>query len=180
MISAVARVLPARVAVPNAPRPAGPLDLGAPLTEWVLGRLPGPRWLLSSFWAGAVLVTPFVLLAARRLTEPNAAIDGLKELGPQAVLACVVALLLYGIARLVRNAKALGPDVDLMTIDEPATIERTTRWNVAGPIALSGVGIVVASSRSWSANGLLPTLIVLPFLALAVVPVMTFVWTYIR
>jgi hypothetical protein len=38
----------------------------------------------------------------------------------------------------------------------------------------------VASWSSWSTIGVRLTLVVLPFLALAVLPVMTFVWTYVR
>jgi hypothetical protein len=40
--------------------------------------------------------------------------------------------------------------------------------------------VSVASNGSWQMNGVVPTIVLLPFLALAVIPVMTFVWTYIR
>ena len=39
----------------------GPLELGIPITERILARLPGPRWVLVTAWVVAVLATPFVL-----------------------------------------------------------------------------------------------------------------------
>jgi hypothetical protein len=160
--------------------PSGPLELGNPITERMLRRLPGPRWLLITLWAAAVLITPFVLVVAKRVTGPRDEFDTLGELAPQAVLAYVVVLLLYGVARLVDRATALRPDVQRLTSDDPQPGEAASRWNVAGPVALSAVVVLVVSWSSWSLNGLIPTMVVLPFLALAVLPVMTFVWIYIR
>jgi hypothetical protein len=158
----------------------GPLELGIPITERILGRLPGPRWVLITLWAAAVLMTPFVLVAAKRVTGPRTEFDGLGESVPQVVLSYVVALLLYGVARLVNHATALRPDVQRLTNDKPQPGESARRWNVAGPVALSAVLVLVVSWSSWGLNGVIPTVVVLPFLALAVLPVMTFVWTYIR
>jgi hypothetical protein len=117
---------------------------------------------------------------AKRVTGPRDEFDTLGELAPQAVLAYVVALLLCGVARLVDRATALRPDVQRLTSDDPQPGEAASRWNVAGPVALSAVVVLVVSWSSWKLNGLIPTMVVLPFLALAVLPVMTFVWIYIR
>jgi hypothetical protein len=159
---------------------SGPLELGIPITERMLRRLPGPRWLLITLWAGAVLTTPFVVVGAKWITGSGTAFDGLGELAPQAVLSYVVALLVFGVARLVDHATALRPDVQRLTNDNPLPGEAARRWNVAGPVALSAVVVLVVSWSSWSMNGVIPTMVVLPFLALAVLPVMSFVWTYIR
>lgn len=159
--------------------PSGPLDLGIPITERVLRRLPGPRWVLIALWAAGALATPFVLTGIVRFSGSRREFDGIGELASQAVLSYVVALFLFGIAGLVDRATALGPDVTQLTFDTPQPNEATRRRDVAGPLSLSAVVILVASGSSWSTNGVLPTVIVLPFLALAVVPVMTFVWTYV-
>jgi hypothetical protein len=158
----------------------GPLDLGSPITERMMRCLPGPRWVLIAIWAAAVLVTPFVLVGARRLAGQSTEFDSVGELAPQAVLSYVVAILLWGVARLVDRATALRPDVQRLTNEEPPPGEAAPRWNVASPVALSAVVVMVVSSSSWSMNGVVPTLLVLPFLALAVLPVMTFVWSYVR
>ena len=159
--------------------PGGPLDLGIPITERLLRGLPGPRWVLIALWAAAVLATPFVLTGMLQLSGSRAEFDGIGELASQAVLSYVVALLLFGVARLVDHATALAPDVAQMTVDRQQPNELTRRRDVAGPLSLSVVVVLVASGSSWSINGVLPTVVVLPFLALAVVPVMTFVWTYV-
>lgn len=165
--------------VPRPPR-AGTIDLGVPLTEWIFSRFPGPRWSLISLWAVAVLLAPFALIGAQRLTEPDMAIDIFDELGSQAVLSYVVALLLYGVGRLVDRASSLGPDVQHLTTGATEPNQRMRLRDVVGPLSLSAVVVLVASTSSWRINGVIPTIVVLPFLALAVVPVMTFVWTYIR
>ncbi|HYU50721.1 MAG TPA: hypothetical protein VEO91_12425 [Candidatus Limnocylindria bacterium] len=158
----------------------GPLELGIPITERILRRLPGPRWVLITLWAAAVLVTPFVIVGAKWVTGPRTEFDILGELAPQTVLSYVVALLLCGVARLVDQATAIRADVQRLADEESQPGEAAHRWNVAGPVALSAVVVLVVSWSSWSLNGVVPTLVVLPFLALAVLPVMTFVWTYVR
>jgi hypothetical protein len=178
MISASVSDLRERVDAARRSNPSSPLDLGIPITERALRRLPGPRWVLIALWAAAVLATPFVVVGAKRVVGPGAEFDGFGELASQAVLSYVVALLLYGVARLVDHATALGPDVERLTVGG-AQPETMRRWDAAGPLLLSAVVVLVAADRSWSTNGALPTVVVLPLLALAVVPVMTFVWTYI-
>jgi hypothetical protein len=172
---------PETIEVADAKVPAGPsLDLGVPITEVLLRHLPGPRWALIVVWAIAVLITPFVLAGAKWLTEASDSIDGLGELGPQGVLTYVVALLLVGVARLVDQASALRPDIDRLTSNGTQTSRAARRWDFAGPVALTVLVVLVASWSSWSTIGVRLTLVVLPFLALAVLPVMTFVWTYVR
>ena len=146
----------------------------------MLHRLPGPRWALIIVWAVAVLMTPFVLAGAKWLAGSSNDIDGLGELAPQGVLTYVVVLLLVGVARLVDQASALRPDIQRLTNDKTAVSDAAPRWNVAGPMVLTVVVVLVASWNSWSVNGVMPTMVVLPFVALAVLPVMTFVWTYVR
>jgi hypothetical protein len=162
-------------------RPSGgPLDLDIPITERILRRLPGPRWALITLWAAVVLVTPFVIVASKWVTGPPSPFDPVGELAPQAVLSYVVALLLWGVARLVDRATALRPDVQRLTDEELQPGEAAGPWNVAGPVTLSALVVLVVSWSSWSMNGIVPTLVVLPLLGLAVLPVMTFVWTYVR
>jgi hypothetical protein len=161
-------------------RVGGPLELGIPVTDRLLRRLPGPRWALIALWAVGVLVTPFVLAGTKSLTGPSTEFNGLGELAPQAVLTYVVALLLHGVARLVDRATALRPDVERLTNDRCQANVSARGWDVAGPMGLSTVVVLIVSWSSWGVNGVIPTMAVLPFLALAVLPVMTFVWTYIR
>jgi hypothetical protein len=158
----------------------GPLELGVPITERLLRGLPGPRWALVTLWAAGVMVTPFVLAGAKSLTGPSTEFNALREFAPQAILTCVVALLLLCVARLVDRATALRPDVDRLTNDKCEPNPSARGWNVAGPMALTAVVVVIASWNSWGMNGVIPTTVVLPFLALAVLPVMTFVWTYVQ
>ena len=168
-----------RVEATRRGRSSGPLDLGIPITERILRRLPGPRWALITLWAAAVLVTPLVVVGTKELSGARTGSDGFGELASQAVLSYVVALLLYGVARLVDHATALGPDVAQLTVDSADPDAAARKRDVAGPLLLSVVVVLVASGSSWSMNGIVPTIVVLPFLALTVVPVMTFVWTYI-
>ena len=158
----------------------GPLALGTPITERLLRRLPGPRNVLITLWAAGVMVTPFVLAGAKSLTGRSADFNTLGELAPQAILTYVVALLLHGVARLVDRATALRPEVERLTNEERQSGSSASGWDLAGPAALTSVVVLVVSWSSWGINGVLPTMVVLPFLALAVLPVMTFVWTYIQ
>jgi hypothetical protein len=160
--------------------PRGPLDLGTPITELLLHRLPGPRWAIIIVWAAAVLMTPFVLAGTKWLTGSSNEVDGPGELASQGILTYVTVLLLVGVARLIDQASALRPDIERLTNDNTETSDGASRWSVAGPVALTVVVVLVASWSSWSANGVMPTMVVIPLLALAVLPVMTFVWTYVR
>lgn len=161
-------------------RPGRPLELGIPITELVLHRLPGPRWALIVLWAVAVLMTPFVLAGAKWLTGSSSDIDGVGEVVAQGILTYVVAVLLVGVARLVDQASALRPDIQRLTNDKTEISDAAPTWSIAGPVVLTLVVVLVTSWNSWSVNGVLPTMGVIPFVALAVLPVMTFVWTYVR
>ena len=172
--------LPAAPQAASDARRGRPLELGIPITELVLHRLPGSRWAVIIDGRVAVLMTPFALAGAKWLAGSSNDIDGLGELAPQGILTYVVVLLLVGVARLVDQASALRPDIERLTNYKTATTDSTPKWNVAGPVVLTVVVVLVASWSSWSANGVMPTTVVLPFLALAVLPVMTFVWTYVR
>ena|SRR5688572_15115122 len=82
---------PETIELGDAKVPAGPsLDLGVPITEVLLRRLPGPRWALIVVWAIAVLITPFVLAGAKWLTGASDRIDGPGELGPHGVTSGLV------------------------------------------------------------------------------------------
>jgi hypothetical protein len=180
MTSASATEVGAEVdAAPGRP-PTRTMDLGVPLTEWMLRRSPGPRSLLVVFWVAAILVAPFASFGAQRITEPTREIDVFGEVGPQVVLAYVVALLLYGVGRLVDRAASLGPDVEHLMIRRTLSEAPLRLWDVVGPLSLSALVVAAASNGSWQVNGAVPTIVLLPFLALAVIPVMTFAWTYIR
>ena len=130
-----------------------PLELGIPITELVLHRLPGPRWALIILWAVAVLMTPFVLAGAKWLTGSSNDIDGLGELAPQGILTYVVALLLVGVARLVDQASALRPDIERLTNDKTADQRCGAEVECRRPRGTHGGGSPVASWSSWSVNG---------------------------
>ena len=66
---------------------AGTLELGVPITERLLRRIPGPRWALITIWALAVLMTPIVLAGARLVSGVATDLDGVAELAPPGVLA---------------------------------------------------------------------------------------------
>src|SRR5215210_864971 len=143
-----------------------PLELDEPITECVLRRVPGPRWALIALWGAAVLATPFVLIAARWATGQSTELDIAGELGSQAVLAYVVVLLLWGVAGLVERAATLRPDVQRLTggVLAPGTPRASA---LAGPVALASVVIPATTWSSWTTNGIVPTLVVLPLIGLA-------------
>src|SRR6476659_5464133 len=100
---------------PSGAASRGSLELGIPITERLLQRIPGPRWALVAVWAGAVLVAPFVLEGSKGISAADADFDVVGELARQSVLAYVVTLLLVGVARLVDHARALRPVVEELT-----------------------------------------------------------------
>jgi len=72
------------------------------VTERVLGRLPGHRWLWISLWASVPMVSLFVNVITIRLTgHALGSNEFLDLLAPQVVLACASSVTLSGVGLLV-------------------------------------------------------------------------------
>ncbi|MFL5777456.1 MAG: hypothetical protein ACJ761_00805 [Chloroflexota bacterium] len=175
-------------------RDATPVDgavlwLGEPLTEQVLDRLEGrrPAWIAA--WAGSAIATPLVLLSILWLfgrplppsTEPTLFRAGPEAdvFLPQVVLAYAIAVALWGTGRLVRVARALEPTLRRLTASDRPTRLAPTTANVIVPLGLSVVVALVNNAGSWERYGPLIALFLLPLLFIAVVPLITFVWTFV-
>ena len=98
----------------------------------------------------------------------------------QVVLAYSVGLALWGVGRLMRDARALEPHLIRLTRPEHRIYPVAGRATLAVPILLAVAIALVNTSSYWVRFGPLPALAVLPFLAIALLPVMTFVWTYLQ
>src|SRR5438045_5058272 len=98
---------------------------------------------------------------------------------PRAVLAYVVILLLWGLARLLRQARDLRPDLMRLTDRQH---ERDTMPNISSalaPILLTTALAAANTAVNWIDSGPWLALANLPFLALTLLPIMTFVYTYL-
>jgi hypothetical protein len=158
-----------------------PLGISAPLTERVLDRLGSPRWLWIGLWASTSIIAPALLLAILAARGESDRVANLAQLLiPQAVLAYVVALCLWGSGRLFRGTRALEPDLIRLTQEAPAGGSTAHIPTLAGPIVLTVAVSLVNTATSIPRYGPIPALVVMPFLALTLLGIMTFVWTYLE
>ena len=152
--------------------------IGSPLTERLLGRLGSPRWLWIVLWGLVPLAQTLMVAIWFKLSGKSVgSIPAL--LIPQAVLAYVVILLLWGLARLLRQARDLRPDLMRLTDRQH---ERDTMPNISSavaPILLTTALAAANTTVNWISSGPFLALANLPFLALTVLPIMTFVYTYL-
>ena len=157
------------------------LGIGSPLTERVLNRLGTPRWLWIALWASAAVVAPLVLLSVLALSNELARVASVPDLlVAQVVIAFVVVLTLWGVGRLTRGARALEPLLHRLNPGEGRGLPDGGVATLAGPIVLTGAVSIFNASGTWVRYGPLPTLAVMPLLMISLLPIMTFVWTYLQ
>jgi hypothetical protein len=176
----------ARLTIQGVDAPAPDADRTLPsstrlvaLTDAVLERLAPPRLVWIVAWSLVAPLRPtvlFVILGFDAATPRHATLGDLFL--TQAVFGYVVAVTLLGTTALVGAVRDLGPDLERLTVPDPATMFRgiTSR---AGPIALTLVVVAIASPSTYTAYGLGVAVVDLPLLALMTLPIMTFVWTYL-
>jgi hypothetical protein len=159
---------------------ARPWDLGSPLTERILGALGRPRLLWILVWASSAVLAPLVLLAVLNVRGESGRVSSVPNLVlSQVALSYVVALCLWGVGRLARGARALEPQLVRLTRAERPIYAPSDVTTVAGPLGLTLAISVVNTAGSIVRYG--PSAIaIVPLLALSLLPIMTFVWTYLQ
>lgn len=141
------------------------------LTERVLGRLGGPRWLWIAMWAAVPLVSLLVYTTAIRLTGHALGVHEFFDLlATQAVLAYACLVLLLGVAVLARKAAVVR-----RAFPDHPTLFRAI-GSVRGPVGLTAIVALVISANGWSRYGPLPPLAALPFVIVYLLPILTFAW----
>jgi hypothetical protein len=167
-----------RLALPWRLRPGRPAGATLPLTERLLGRLPGPRlaWMLA--WAA-------VPLAAALLPGAYLATVGARPIGVRLlvglVFAYAVVLSLWAVGRFTREADTVGRSVDRLAAHPeqagtPVFGGMASTW---GPLALTLVFVAVTVWWTavlgdwWVALGWLPVAF------LVNLPLLTAVWVYL-
>ena len=155
-----------------------PADAMRPLTERMLGRLPGPRvvWLLA--WAAvpvAAGLLPSAYLAsvgARPL--PVRLLTGL-------VFAYAVALAIWAVGRFTREGDTVQRSVDQLAVhpEQAATPVFRGMASTQGPLALTLVFVMVTVWRTAVLGDLSAALLWLPVSLLVNLPLLTAVWVYL-
>src|SRR5256714_12769583 len=152
--------------------------IGSPLTERLLGQLGSPRWLWIVLWGLVPIVQTLMVAVVFKLSGKSiGSIPALRI--PQAVLAYVVILLLWGLARLLRQARDLRPDLMRLTDRQH---ERDTMPNISSavaPILLTTALAAANTAVNWIDSGPWLALANLPLLGLTLLPIMTFVYPYL-
>jgi hypothetical protein len=151
-----------------------------PITERILRWLGQPRWLWVIAWALVPLVSPLIFSTAIRASGTEfGSRDFLDMLVSQAVLAYACFVMLLGCGLLAARADALKGELAGLSQDETATDLFKGVGSVRGPLFLTAVVVAIVSATGWARYGPLPPLAALPLLIVYIVPIMTFVWTYL-
>ncbi len=152
--------------------------IGSPLTERILGRLGSPRWLWIVLWGLAPLAQAAIVLVVFALSGKSIhSVPAL--LIPQAVLAYVVILLLWGVGRLLRQARELLPELRRLTDGQPDSVTMPSISSTAAPILMTSALAIGNTTLNWIGSGPWLALANLPLLGLTLLPIMTFVYTYL-
>jgi hypothetical protein len=167
-----------RLALPWRRQDGRPADAMLPLTERLLGRLPGPRvgWVLA--WAavpvGAALLPGSYLATVGPEPVPVRVLTGL-------VYAYAVALAIWAVGRFTRERDTVQRSVDQLAAHpeqaaKPVFGGMASTW---GPLALTLV--FVALTVWWTAvlGDLWAALLWLPVALLVNLPLLTAVWVYL-
>jgi hypothetical protein len=179
----------ARVAQPSAgpseavrfgAEPNGLLGLGPPLTERVLAHLGAPRRLWVVLWSGSALLIPFALLVVLAQEGSSDRAGSVSDLiVAQLALSYAALLGIWGSRRLTTQARSLPLQ---LSSPIPASIrsQHPARYDIAGPSVLA-IAVTLVASIGWVVRfGPVAALaILLPFV-LTMLPIMTFVWTYLE
>ena len=150
-----------------------------PLTERILGALPGPRaaWVVA--WAlVALLRLGFLLLivnATGIVVETRESLD--TALG-QAVLSYVILVTLIGTTILVRGVHDLNPVLESIAPSRPTASWFWRMTSVAGPLALTAVGVAASLPSTLAEFGVQVAIVDVFTLGAVLLPITTFVWAY--
>jgi hypothetical protein len=150
------------------------------VTERILGRLGEPRLLWILLWASTAVLAPLLLLAILNYRGESGRVSSVQNLVlSQVALAYVVVLCLWGVGRLARGARAIEPELARLTKTERPVYIASDVTTVAGPLALTLAISIVNTAGSIGRFG--PSAIaIVPLLALSLLPITTFVWTYLE
>jgi hypothetical protein len=167
-----------RLAPSRCPQDGRAADGALPLTERLLGRLPGPRaaWVLA--WAA-------VPLAAGLLPGSYLATVGAKPLPVRLliglVLAYAVVLAFWAVGRFTRESRTVQRSVDQLTAPpgQAATPVFGGMASTRGPLALTLVFVVMTVWRTAVLGDLWVALLWLPVTLLVNLPLLAAVWVYL-
>jgi hypothetical protein len=152
----------------------------SPITERILRRLGRPRWLWITAWALVPLASALIFgMAIRASGTAFGPQEFLDLLASQAVLAFACFIMLVGCGLLAAQAQALKEELTQLAPDETVTDLFKGVGSVRSPLLLTGVVVTIVSASGWARYGPLPPLAALPVLIVYIVPIMTFVWTYL-
>ena len=152
-----------------------------PLTERVLVWLGPPRWLWIGLWASTAMIAPGVLLGVLSIQGELSRVTSVQDLlVAQAVIAYVVLACIWGVGRLSRNLLALEPDLVRLTNSVLPRDALSGFTTILPPIVMAVVFEAVNTIGTWRTYGAAAALAVLPLLTLSLLPIMTFVWTYLQ
>jgi hypothetical protein len=160
-------------------RPEGVGSQTEPLTQRILERLGRPLWLWVGLWAATSLVRPLLLAVSlgasgRQLQASDIAI----VLPAQVALAYVIVVTLVGVRLIVDRTRQLAPGLATLAPEGRAE-PLATFGSLRGPMAVLAVlaaATLVTQVQRW---GWLVTVVDLPLMLLDLVPIATFVWTYL-
>jgi hypothetical protein len=149
-----------------------------PLTERLLGRLPGPRvaWVLA--WAAVLIVAG--LLPSAYVASVGAGPLPVRLLAGL-VFAYAVVLAFWGVGRFTRESNLVERSVDQLAAgpEEAATPVFRGMASSLGPLALTLIFVSVTVWRTAVVGDLWAAVVWLPVAVLLNVPLMTAVWVYL-
>jgi hypothetical protein len=149
-----------------------------PLTERLLGRLPGPRvaWVLA--WAAVPIVAG--LLPSAYVASVGAGPLPVRLLAGL-VFAYTVVLAFWAVGRFTRESNLVERSVDQLAAgpEEAATPVFRGMASSLGPLALTLIFVTVTVWRTAVVGDLWATVVWLPVAVLLNVPLMTAVWVYL-
>ena len=149
------------------------------VSERVLRRLPGSRWVWISLWASVPLGSFVVYVTMIRFAGHALGTHEILDLlTTQAVLAFACLLTLWGVGVLARQAADVRRE--LTRSGQPVPPDLFGRiGSTWGPLALTAVVAALITANGWLRYGPMPPLAALPLVIVYSVPILTFVWVYL-
>ena len=153
------------------------VDGALPVTERMLGRLPGPRVVWVLVWAAVPVVAG--LLPSAYVASVGARPVSVRLLAGL-VFAYVVVLAFWAVGRFTRESDAVERSVDQLAAEpeQAATPVFRGMASTMGPLALTLVFVTVTVWRTAVVGDLGVALVWLPVAVLLNLPPMTAVWVY--
>ncbi len=150
-----------------------------PLTERILRRLPGPRWVWIVLWALSVPLRLIDLVIVLVLTHQPLVPERLADVFlSQVGFTWVVLVALWAAPRLDRRVDDLAPVLARVAPTAPPRSWFAQLTSVRGPLLVAFVCVAIATPSTWLDFGPAVALADLPLLFLMVIPIGTFVWAY--